>query len=52
MKQKPLSTAAKAALHEVLLQAALRAERGNEARSSDRRAREIAIRGDELARQS
>lgn len=45
-----LSTAAKAALHEVLLQAAIRAERVNAERSSDQRARDLARRMDEKAR--
>jgi hypothetical protein len=47
---KPLSMAAVAALNEVLLQAAIRAERENASRHSDNRARELARRQDEIAR--
>jgi hypothetical protein len=47
---RQLSHAAIAALNEVLLQAALRAERENAGRHSDNRARELARRQDELAR--
>lgn len=46
-----MSPAALPALHEVLLQAALRAERANEIRNADRRAMELARRLDNRARQ-
>lgn len=46
---KPLSMAAVAALNEVLLQAALRAERANANRIADQRARELSRRQDQLA---
>lgn len=48
--RKPLSTAAIAALNEVLLQAALRAERIKQARRADEMAAELARRMDERAR--
>lgn len=48
--KKPLSTAAIAALNEVLLQAALRAERIKQARRADEMAAELARRMDERAR--
>jgi hypothetical protein len=46
-----MNTAAVAALNEVLLQAALRAERINHFRNADRRATELARRMDNRARE-
>lgn len=47
---REISTQARSALHEVLLQAAIRAERVNAERSSEQRARDLAQRMDEKAR--
>jgi len=49
MAHRKLSHEALAAFHEVLLQAALRAERSQAARQADLRAKEIARRGDQRA---
>ena len=46
---KPLSKAAISALNEVLLQAALRAERANANRAAEERARELARRQERIA---